>query len=567
MTTQTDVITTADAPASSNTGRRVLVWASRALFVAALAVLLFHFSVYVAYAANLIAFPFDYDQGEGFELVDVMLFSQGRFPYQPTESFPFYSSNYPPLFHIFPVPFMWAFGPAYWYGRLLGFLGTLVCAWLIGYAVHRESKHTVIAALSGLAFLASNTVYHIGPLFRQHMTMVLFETAAVVVLANAVTVQNPRRRWWQLAFGLGLIIAAGYTKQLALFTAIGALAFLFIRNPRRALMGGFAFALVGVAIFAWLYVGSNGEWWRQAIAANVNEFYPDQMTGLFRLWWQLHSALIVPAVLLVLYELYFDRLSIYSVWFVASLANGVGSGAWGAGDSYFATTIAATCILAGIFLARTLRGGWNFPDEVYLSRLIRPLRPAAPYLVAASMVIVPLLYVEYGRDTIKLPTNIPIYREIAAALNLEPNAPRWATEKTFYDSAGRLVGGYADIGHFTTQADVDAGWQIVQMIQEAEQPVITEDASFNLLAGETVVTNPTQLRNLWLNGLYDSTELVEMVENQEFAFIVFRAQFYPADFLEAVSTYYEEDTDAAVYMNGFRYIIMRPKPDVNDSGL
>ncbi|MEM6527341.1 MAG: hypothetical protein AAF653_03555 [Chloroflexota bacterium] len=197
-------------------------WASRALFTAALVILLFHLSVYIAYAANLIAFPFDYDQGEGFELVDVMMFAEGRFPYQPTESFPFYSSNYPPLFHIFPIPFMWVFGPAYWYGRLLAFIGTLICAGIIGYAVHRETQNRLIAVLSGLAFLASNIVYHIGPLFRQHMTMVLFETAAIVILANAVTVKQPGKHWRQIAIGLGFIIAAGYTKQLALFTAIGA---------------------------------------------------------------------------------------------------------------------------------------------------------------------------------------------------------------------------------------------------------------------------------------------------------------------------------------------------------
>lgn len=535
------------------------------LFATALIVLLFHFSVYLIYAVNLIRFPFDYDQGEGFELVDVLLFSQGQFPYQDTETFPFYSSNYPPLFHIFPIPFMWVFGPHYWYGRLLGFLGTLICAWVIGYAVHRESQHRLIAVLSGLAFLGSNIVYHIGPLFRQHMTMVLFETAAIVVLANAVDVTESRRRWRQIAFGLGLLIAAGYTKQLAALTAIAALIFLFIRNPRRALIGGAAFTAVGVAIFAWLTLGTDGQWWIQAIAANVNEYYPQQTTGLFRLWFRLHNALIIPAMLLIGYELYFDRLSAYSIWFVVSLLNGIASGTWGAGDSYFATTIAATSILSGIFFARTIQGRWHFPHDHYLSRPLRPLIPIAPLLIALSLIIIPLLYIEYGRDTLKLPTNIPVYRQIVSGLNLQPNAPFNAADKTFYDSArdaaGGFPGGYADIGHLTTKADIDAGWQLVEMIREADAPVITEDAAFNLLAGETVITNPTQLRNLDLNGFYDGSELVQMIENQEFAFIVYRAQFYPFSMLEAVARAYEEDVDAAVIMNGFRYIIMRPKPD------
>ena len=164
---------------------RAALTINRLLLFAALLILLFSFAVYVAYAANLIAFPFDYDQGEGFELVDTILFSEGRFPYLDTNVYPFYSSNYPPLFHVIAAPFVWLFGDAYWYGRLLGFLGTLATAAAIGYAVYLDGgKNKWIAALSGLAFLASNTVYHIGPLFRQHMTMVMFETLAVVVLAH-----------------------------------------------------------------------------------------------------------------------------------------------------------------------------------------------------------------------------------------------------------------------------------------------------------------------------------------------------------------------------------------------
>src|SRR5690606_12989382 len=139
-------------------------------------VLGFHFIVYAVFAVNLMEFPFDYDQGEGFELVDTVMFAQGEWPYRDTEVYPFYSSNYPPLFHVMAVPFVWAFGPAYWYGRLLGFLGTLITACAIGYAVYREGGSRAIGVLSGLAFLASNTVYHVGPLFRQHMTMVMFET-------------------------------------------------------------------------------------------------------------------------------------------------------------------------------------------------------------------------------------------------------------------------------------------------------------------------------------------------------------------------------------------------------
>ncbi|MBC7810010.1 MAG: phospholipid carrier-dependent glycosyltransferase, partial [Burkholderiales bacterium] len=190
---------------------RVLHTVSRVILIAAALLLLGYFVVYVVYAVNLMHFPFDYDQGEGFELVDTLMFSRGEWPYQDTEVYPFYSSNYPPLFHVLLVPFAWVFGPAYWYGRLLGFLGTLICAAAVSYAVYREGRNRWLALLAGLAFLASNTVYHIGPLFRQHMTMVMFETLAVVVLARAFdpaeTTSQQRRR---LLIGFALLLAAGY---------------------------------------------------------------------------------------------------------------------------------------------------------------------------------------------------------------------------------------------------------------------------------------------------------------------------------------------------------------------
>lgn len=525
--------------------------------VAALVILLGSFAVYGVYAANLIQFPFDYDQGEGFELVDTILFSQAQWPYLDTEVYPFYSSNYPPLFHVMAAPFVWLFGPSYAYGRLLGFLGTLVTATAIGYAVYRDGQHRLLGLLAGLAFLASNTIYHIGPLFRQHMTMVMFETLAVVVLAHASEIENSRQRRRTLLLGLGLILAAGYTKQLAYATAIAALAFLFIRQPRWGILYGLGFALVGGAIFAGINIATDGQWWLQTITANVNTFYPDQTIGLFRLWFGLHGFLIVPATLYVIYEFYFDRLSIFSLWLLAATANSILAGKWGAGDSYFATAIAAICVLSGLFASRTLNRNWHFPAN-YLSRLfIFPLRRAGPLLASAGFIIIPLLYLGYGRAVLHLPTTGPVFEPLARTLNIQPNA-----HNGFYDSArqldGNFPGGYADIGHLTTQADIDAGTRLVELVRQVDGPVLSEDAAFNLLAGKEVVTNPTQLLNLANNGLFNGDQLVAMIDNQAFGLIILRAAFYPGPVLEAIGRAYTHDEAETVHMNGFDYAIYRP---------
>jgi hypothetical protein len=520
------------------------------LMIVATVALGFSLFIYVLYAINLIQFPFDYDQGEGFEVYDTVLFSQGQLPYRDTEAYPFYSSNYPPLFHIMAVPFVWFFGEGYWYGRLLSFLSTLITAGTIGYAVYRDGhKQRWIAILSGLAFLASNMVYHVGPLVRQHMMMVMFETLAVVIFAKAYPQKNTK----QIALGFFLLICAGYTKQLAAITAVAVIGWMFLHNPKRTILWTIGFGVAGGLIFIWLNIASEGQWWIQAIVANVNEFKPFQAFGLFTLWFKLHGFLLIPAGLMVAYEMYFDRFSIYSIWFVISaLLGGIGSGTWGAGDSYFTTSIATMCILSGIYFSRTLTHSWKLQDN-YIKRIMPSVR-----FTGTGLIIIPLLYLGYGRATLKMPTD-GVFSPIAQMLNVSPNV-----RDNFFDSATFDVLGYANIGYFLSEVDTQAGYQIVELIQNTDTLIMSEEAGFTMVAGRDVVTNPTQLRNLYLAGLYNGSQLIDTLNNQEFGLIILRAQFYPTPVLEAMGQNYE--ITETILMNGFEYLILRPmSSDETDS--
>jgi hypothetical protein len=64
------------------------------------------------------------------------------------------------------------------------------------------------------------------------------------------------------------------------------------------------------------------------------------------------------------------------------------------------------------------------------------------------------------------------------------------------------------------------------------------------------------LLGLWQNDLFDSTELVGMIEAREFGLVVMRAQFYPTDVLQAIARNYEQVE--IVPMNGFNYLIFHP---------
>ncbi|HIE39306.1 MAG TPA: hypothetical protein EYP77_09610, partial [Anaerolineae bacterium] len=246
------------------------------LTVLALLVFAGYLAVYLIYAAALFRWPYDYDQGEGFELYDAILYSQGEWPYRDNDTFPFYASNYPPLFHLLILPLLPLFGPRLIAGRLVSFTATLVTAGAIAFAVRRESKDITapsllrwgLPTLAGLAFLSSNIVYQVGPLCRLHTTMVMFETLAVVAIAGFQHPCHPPRN---LLLGLFFLLCAGYTKQLAIFTAAAALGFVFLRDVRKGILSGLGLAVVAGGLFLLIDRATNGQWMLNAIHANVNE--------------------------------------------------------------------------------------------------------------------------------------------------------------------------------------------------------------------------------------------------------------------------------------------------------
>ena len=527
------------------------------LFALAGLLLLSQLLVLGGYSVNLIAFPFDYDQGEGYELEAARYLSEFQLPYQDVDHFPYYGSHYPPLFHILLAPFVWLFGLAYWYGRALSLLCVLITALAIGYAVLKETGHRGIATLAALAFLASNTVYHQAPLFRHHTLMVLLETLAIVSLATASSQISkvPQRR---LLLSFALVIAAGFAKQLALFTIMALGAYLFLRAPQRAWRWTLGAMCTGVTIFAGFYLLSEGEWWRQIIISNANQ--PSIVHGwrLARLWLRVHGWLIAPAALLVCFELYFSRLSLYSLWFIfTAFFSAISSGGWGAGDNYYMTAIAATCILSGIFAARTLKRQWVFPRNVY-GRWIQRLAPALRTIRAPLGWLPAVIYLGYALSVLHLPTDVPGYQQLAQLLGHQANV---LPGRPFYDGARTSLGhyppGYSNIGHFTTAEDIQAGWQIVEWLQEKEGAIISEDAGFAIRAGKPVITHAPLLWNLAERDHFESSALISQLADQEFHAIVLRAPFFPADVVATIEENYE--VVAEIPMNGFNYRILEPR--------
>jgi hypothetical protein len=509
------------------------------LFAAAGLALLAHFAVYVDYAVSLFRFPYDYDQGEGFELYDTVLHSQGQWPYRDSQVFPFYTSIYPPLFHLLTVPLVWVFGPQLWTGRVVGFTASLVAAGALGWGVNRAGGSRAIGTLAGLTFLASNYTFHIGPLFRQHMTMVMFECLGVVALAQLDNAPGrPWRRQPAFWLGLGFLLAAGFTKQLAAASVAAGLTFLFLRGPRRALVTAAGLALLAGALFTLINIATHGYWYLSIIRANINVFNTAQALIYFRQWTELHRLIAAVAAIRLLYEIYPGRLSAYGVWFALALANGALSGKFGAGESYFVTATAAACALSGIALARLVA---NMAGRLRANPTNRVALPAAGILLAG----IPLLYLVQARLTLHLPTSGPFYGPVARVLGV-------ATDSGYYDSQG-----YTQLGPHPTDADRAAGDQITALARAAPGPVFSEEAAFMFRAGKPVVTNPFPQLVMYQAGLFDPAAEIAMIERQEFGLAILRAQFYPPPVLTALGANYKPLTE--IWMNRFLYRILEPR--------
>lgn len=518
-----------------------------ALFVAAAIALLYQLLVYVHYAGALLRFPYDYDQGEGFELYDTVLHAQGLWPYADSQIYPYYTSIYPPLFHILTAPLVMAFGPQLWTGRLVSFLASLIAAVAIGVMVRRAAHAgprgvgPLIGTLSGLAFLASTYTFMIGPLFRQHMTMVMFECLGIATLAAfdwpggkgwlAQPDAPAGHTWQQLALGLAFLIAAGYSKQLAVGTVAAGLLYLFLRDPARGVVAAIVAAAVAGGLFAWINVVTDGWFYVSIIKANINAFDLPQMWGFYGEWLSLHAVVVAGAVLLVGFELTRGRPSLYTLWFLAAVATGALSGKYGAGESYFVTATAAACVLFGRGAAGLMtRGGTS---AAWLARLTSA-GIAALFILQTALTFHTYTY------------GFP-YAQVTALLGI-PDQPRG-----YYDRQG-----YTQLGPRPNAADQAAGDEIVALVRAADGPVFSEEAGFLFAADKPVVTNAFPQLVMFQAGLFDPTAEIAQIERRGFGLVVLRGFFYPKPVLDAIGQHYV--WQRAIVMNNFQYHIYTPQP-------
>jgi 4-amino-4-deoxy-L-arabinose transferase-like glycosyltransferase len=459
--------------------------------------------VYVQFAAQLAGFPFDVDQGEGYDAWSGWLINLGQLPYTTNGSFPYYSSNYPPLWsYLVSIPMAW-FGPGLAGARIVSSLSALAVAVLLGLAAYRMTRRPVAGVLAGGFFLASPYVFHTTPLARVNSLALL---AAVV----ALTLLDGKLSRWRVGLASLALAAALFTKPTAVDAVIAAIVSVFLRQPRSSLLlVGLLGGLAALAFTA-LMTLSGGAFWLNVVAGNANPFDLHQLGDYLSNFSVLHCVLLALAIFQCASLLLRRQWSPWALYAIAAGISALGVAKWGAGESYFLGAIAAMCVLAAAWVGR-------FLDSAPSARL--------RWALGAALCIQALLLSH------------------AALSTLLPFLPDRGPQGAF-------------LGRAPTIEDQQAGQLIASEIRGLRGPALSEDPSFAVVAGKPLVGNATHLRNLYQSGLWDPTPMVNDLRNHRYSIVILDAELYPEPVLAAIGQFYF--LDRSVRVNGATYELFLP---------
>ncbi|MDP8922887.1 MAG: glycosyltransferase family 39 protein, partial [Chloroflexota bacterium] len=413
------------------------------LWVVGLTLLLYYLLFYLQHTAILAQYPFDVDQGEGYDVTSGWLLWQGRSIYNDNSRWAFYSSNYPPVFSLLLAPIVGHYGPSLATGRLLSATTALLTALLIGLIVRRRTGHGPAAATAGLLYLASNYVYHVTPLARVNALAALFALAGVYCCTRT----GP---WWRVGTVAAFLLAL-YTKQTTIDAVAAGLLFLLIRDRRAGILVTAALGVLGGVIWLALDLASGGQFFVNIVVGNVNPWTLRQTVDYYLNFLELHAVVVALAGWQAWQALRAGRWGPFELYWVFALVLAVTVGKWGAGESYFLAPIVASCVLGGEALAALATRA--------------TLRPALLAL-AGGLVVVQGLLMAHG----------PLYRF----------AP-------FLADRGAQA---AVLARQPSEADARAADELIGILRTSEAPVLSEDPGYAIAAGHDVVGNATHLRNV-----------------------------------------------------------------------
>jgi len=457
--------------------------------------------LFVGHGWNALAFPYPLNYGEGPLLDQAVRLAEFRNIYRSDLAGPPYVvSNYPPLFPLAQAPFVWLFGPAFWYGRLISLLSAAAVALFVGLTLHALTKDRLAAVVGALIFPAIPYVVRWSSLARVDLLGLALSWAGLFVV-----VRWPEKRRSLVVASL-LLVAAVYTRQTyALAAPLAAFVWLLSQGQRRRALelAGFAGG-AGLVLFGTLNVLTGGGFFLDTVTANLNDFR-----------WERVSLNALGALLAC------PLLLIGALAFLV-LAQRKGDPSWWLVAPYLLASVPSALLVGKVG-----------SDVNYLLEL------------SAALGLATGAGISWQRER-------PRVRTLLVAL--------LAVQVLALGQSSRVPSGLQD---YVIDQRAEVG-QLSRIVAEAKGPVLTDDYMGLLpLNGRRIYLQPFEMTQLARDGAWDQRPLVRAIQEERFPVIMIwkppfareikRDRWTPA-MLKEIRTHYEPtDNDLA------DMVIYRPK--------
>lgn len=439
------------------------------LLVAAASIYLavqFFFAQQIAlkYEWNGLRFPYALDYGEGQVLDQINRlahFQSIYFTNRATTTPPYTIANYPPLYPLIQAPFVWIFGTAFWYGRLINLLSVLAAGVFIALIIHTLSKNWFAGVIGGLTMLSVPQIILWSPFVRVDQMALGLSFAGLFVV-----VRWPKGRGGLIAAG-ALMVAAAYTKQsYALSVPLAAFVWLLSqRQFKRAFQLAGIVAGAGAVIFGLLMLATRGSFFFNIVTATQSKFVWDTVHNTFNDQVAHLPLLLFGSGLFVLMGIWGKirpkTWALVSAYLAGALIETITIGKDGSSINYLYELSAAYGLLAGSFIAWP---GKNFRW--------------------ATAILIALLGTQIGAMT------------------------QWIRND--------FLPGFTY--KFEHQDEVA---QLAKIVKDARGPVLADEYMGLIpLAGQTVYMQPFEYKQLHDAGIWDDAPIARDILNKKFAAIL-----------------------------------------------
>lgn len=538
--------------------------------------LLFYTFSLLRFMLATVPYPWELDQGEGHNVWSAWLLMQGRGPYLDLNHYPFFDINYPPLHFVLMIPFLWVFGPSLAAGRLLSDLGLFALAWAVGAIVWRYTRRRTATALSVLLILANPYLYIFGIIASVNVSQVMLGAWGLYFLGRALdqiepdgtVTPAPKINRPALLIGLAFLLAALYTKQQALDTVAAGFLFLLWRRPKLAVVCGAAFLAIGGGLFLLIDRLTAHQFYINLVKVNLNDFLPRQLREQWQAYALTHAPLLLLAAAYTLTTLRTkNRLSLWLLYLLTTTLGSIAVGKFGASETYFYSSITAVAITAGLITAKVINlassqkllvaAGRLYPkgyvpaqaDDHNESPL--PNGEEIAFQSENSPTSHPKSLSPHPSSFIPHPSSLLLALLLLAQIVLFYHTPE--TPHPWKDFIKGHSGNYVLFGQLPTEADRAAGQRLADLIKAAHPPVLTEEASFAMVNGYEVVTNPSNILVYNQAGLWQGQELNRMIQERRFSLILLHGHFLPGFIQEQIQINYRQAE--VVRLNGGEYVV------------